>query len=146
MREWPGRYALVARCLDALERADAQFPDVACPLASRLLCEVLPHCTLMCGRYKGAGMERSRPHLWVFDARARVHLDLTQAQFPRGRRGVVAFRPDERMEPYVLEGLETFNKAMRSPYFAKPMAEIRVGATTLARIARGVTGGPARRR
>jgi hypothetical protein len=50
------------------------------------------------------------------------------------------------MEPYALEGLETFNEAMRSHYFAKPMAEIRVGATTLARIARGVTGGPARRR
>ena len=57
----------------------------------------------------------------------------------------MAFRTDERMEPYALEGLETFNEAMRSHYFAKPMAKIRVGATTLARIARGVVGGPARR-
>jgi hypothetical protein len=55
----------------------------------------------------------SCPHMWVFDARARVHLDLTQAQFPGGRRGVVAFRTD-------------------------------VGATTLARIARGVVGGSMR--
>jgi hypothetical protein len=69
-RDWPKRHALVARCLAAVERADAQFPEASCPIVSRLLCEVLPHCTLMCGRYESAGMERSRRHVWVFDMRA----------------------------------------------------------------------------
>ena len=135
-RDYPRRYALVARCLEAIKRADAQFPEAACPITSRLLCEVLPHCTLMCGYYHSAG--KTRRHFWVFDMRARVHLDVTQAQFPGGQKGVVVYGTDERMEQYTLADVETFNEAMRISYFAKPMAEIKVGATSLAQIARDV--------
>jgi hypothetical protein len=135
-REYPRRYALVARCLAAVKRADPQFPEASCPITSRLLCEVLPHCTLMCGYYHSAG--KTTPHFWVFDMRARVHLDLTQAQFPGGQKGVVVYGIGERMEQYTLADVETFNDEMRISYFAKPMAEITVGTTTLARIARDV--------
>ena len=54
----------------------------------------------------------------------RRHL-VTQAQFPGGQRGIA--------------DVGTFNEAMRSSYFVRPMAAIKVGATTLARIARDVT-------
>lgn len=70
--------------------------------------------------------------------RARVHLDVTQAQFPGGQKGVVVYGTGERMEQYTLADVEAFNKAMRMSYFAKPMAEITVGTTNLARIARDV--------
>ena len=46
---------------------------------------------------------------------------------------------DGRMERYTLADVGTFHEAMRSSYFVRPMAAIKVGATTLARIARDVT-------
>ena len=133
MRDWPARYALVAACYRELRRADPQFPEAACPLASRLLCEVLPHCTLMCGRYKSAAMERSVLHVWVFDMRAGVHVDLTSGQFPGGR-GIAVIGTDEPMREYTLEPLDTFNELARGLYFRRRMADIVVGNTTLARI------------
>jgi hypothetical protein len=51
----------------------------------------------------------------------------------------VVYGTDERMERYTLADVDAFNEAMRSPYFVRPMAAIKVGATTLARIARDVT-------
>ena len=100
MRDWPARYAVVEACYRALRRADPQFPEAACPIASRLLCEVLPNCTLMCGRYQSAGM-RSIPHVWVFDMRAGVHVDLASGQFPGGR-GIAVISTDEPMREYTL--------------------------------------------
>ena len=133
MRDWPARYAAVEACYRALRRADPQFPEAACPIASRLLCEVLPNCTLMCGRYQSAAMERSRLHVWVFDMRAGVHVDLTSGQFPGGR-GIAVMGTDEPMREYTLTPLETFNELARNSYFRRRMADIVVGQTTLARI------------
>ena len=134
-RDWPYRYAVVVACYRALRRADPQFPEASCPLASRLLCEVLPHCTLMCGRYQSAAMELSRLHLWVFDMRAGVHVDLTSGQFPGGTKGVAVFGTEDRMDAYTLTSLETFNEAMRMQYLNRRLSDIVVGRTTLARIA-----------
>ena len=134
-RDWPRRYAAAVACYRALSHADPEFPEAACPLASRLLCEVLPHCTLMCGRYQSAGMERSRLHLWVFDMRAGVHVDLTSGQFPGGSKGIAVFGTEDRMDAYTLAPLETFHEATRIPYLARKMSDIVVGRTTLARIA-----------
>jgi hypothetical protein len=134
MRDWPARYAVVAACYRELRRADPQFPDGACPLAGRLLCEVLPHCTLVCGRYQSAAMERSRLHVWVFDMRAGIHVDLTSGQFPGGQRGIAVIGTDEPMREYTLTPLDEFNELARNPYFSRPMADIVVGKTTLARI------------
>lgn len=100
-KDWPTRYARVSACLAAIKRADAQFPEAACPIASRLLIEVLPNCTLMCGYYKDNRMDRNMGpirHFWVFDMRARVHIDITQAQFPGGKRGIVVYGPNDPME------------------------------------------------
>ena len=72
----------------------------------------------------------------MFDMRARVHIDITQAQFPGGKRGIVVYGPDDPMESYTIAGIGTFNEAMRYSYFALPMSEIPVGSTTLAAIAR----------
>lgn len=97
---------------------------------------MLPHCTLMCGRYQGAGMERSRLHLWVFDMRAGVHVDLTSGQFPGGTNGIAVFGAEDRMDAYTLTSLETFNEwTMQDPYLVRHMSDIVVGRTSLARIA-----------
>jgi hypothetical protein len=87
----------------------------------------------MCGRYKSAAMERSVPHVWVFDMRAGVHVDLTSGQFPGGR-GIAVIGTDEPMREYTLEPLDTFNELARGLYFRRRMADIVVGNTTLARI------------
>ena len=140
MRDWPARYAVVEACYRALRRADPQFPEACCPIASRLLLEVLPNCTLMCGRYQSAAMERSRPHVWVFDMRAGVHVDLTAGQFPGGR-GIAVMGTDEPMREYTLTPLDTFNELARNLNFRRRTADIVVGQTTLARIARDVRTG-----
>jgi hypothetical protein len=37
-KRWPERYAIVSASYEALRRADDQFPEAACPIASRLPC------------------------------------------------------------------------------------------------------------
>lgn len=136
-KNWPERYAIVAACYDALRRADDQFPEAACPIASRLLCEVMPHCVPMCGEFRGT------PHIWCFDTRARVHVDLTRGQFRGARNGMkVAVYDAEGVEKegYELSSLAGFNGAMGISYMKSPMEEIGVGGTTLARIAASVKG------
>jgi hypothetical protein len=134
-KTWPERYAIVSACYDALRRADDQFPEAACPIASRLLCEVMPHCVPMCGRFRGAR------HIWCFDTRARVHIDLTRGQFRGARPGMkVAVYNAEGVERqgYELSSLAEFNEAMGLSYMKSPMEDIAVGGTTLARIATSV--------
>ena len=136
-KRWPERYAIVAACYDALRRADDQFPEAACPIASRLLCEVMPHCVPMCGEFRGT------LHIWCFDTRARVHIDLTRGQFRGARSGLkVAVYDAEGVEKegYELSSLAGFNEAMGISYMKSPMEEIGVGGTTLARIAASVKG------
>jgi hypothetical protein len=136
-KNWPGRYAIVAACYDALRRADDQFPEAACPIASRLLCEVMPHCVPMCGEFRGT------LHIWCFDTRACVHIDLTRGQFRGARPGLkVAVYDAEGIEKegYELSSLAGFNEAMGISYMKSPMQEIVVGDTTLARIAASVKG------
>lgn len=131
-QKWPERYAIVVACYDALRRADDQFPEAACPVASRLLCEVMPHCVPMCGKFRGTN------HIWCFDVRARVHIDLTRAQFRGARPGLkVAVYDAEGVEKegYELSSLAGFNEAMGISYMKNAMEEIGVGGTTLARIA-----------
>jgi hypothetical protein len=136
-KRWPERYAIVAACYDALRHADDQFPEAACPIASRLLCEVMPHCVPMCGEFRGT------LHIWCFDTRARVHIDLTRGQFRGARHGMkVAVYDAEGVERegYELSSLAGFNEAMGISYMKSPMEEIVVGGTTLARIAASVKG------
>ena len=132
-REWPERYATVSACHEALRRADPQFPEAACPIASRLLCEVMPHCVPMCGTFKSAAMREGRSHIWCFDTRAGVHIDLTSGQFPRGAKGIAIY--GGRMDEYSLASLDRFNEAMRLSYMRAPLEDIVVGDTTLASIA-----------
>jgi hypothetical protein len=132
---WPDRYAIVSACYKALRLADDQFPDAACPIASRLLCEAMPHCVPMCGRFM------NNLHIWCFDARARVHVDLTRGQFRGARLGmkVAVYDADgvER-EGYAMSSLAEFNEAMGLSYMKDRMEDIVVGGTTLARIAEHV--------
>jgi hypothetical protein len=63
--KWPRRYALVARCLAAVERADAQF------LRSRVsdheqACRSARSCA---GYQTTAPGKKTRRHFWVFDMR-----------------------------------------------------------------------------
>lgn len=132
---WPHRYAAVAACYHALVRADPQFPEAACPLASRLLCEILPQCMLMTGSYQDSKMPTRCMHIWVFDMRAGVHIDLTSGQFPGGTKGVAVYATGEAMCAYSLGSLGSFNEAMSMNYIKGPMSDIVVGTTTLARVA-----------
>ena len=61
---------------------DGQFPEASCPKATRLLLELLPNVTLMCGTFKNKAMKKPAFHVWVFDMDAKVHIDITADQFP----------------------------------------------------------------
>jgi hypothetical protein len=131
-KRWPERYAIVSACYDALRRADHQFPEAVCPIASRLLCEVMSHCVPMCGRF------RSTLHIWCFDTRARVHVDLTRGQFRGATPGLkfaVYNSEGIEQEGYELSSLAGFNEAMGLSYMKSHMEDISVGDTTLAQIA-----------
>jgi hypothetical protein len=69
--------------------------------------------------------------------RAGVHVDLASVQFPGGR-GIAVIFTDEPMREYTLTPLETFNELIRNVEFRRLTADIVVGQTTLARIARDV--------
>ena len=135
-REWPDRCATVSACRDALRRADHQFPEAACPIATRLLCEVMDRCVPVCGTFKSAAMREGRNHMWCFDARAGVHIDLTHGQFPGTTKRIAIHWPcDGPFDGYTLSPLEKFNEAMGLSYMKDRMEDIMVGGTTLARIA-----------
>ncbi len=72
-------------------------------------------------------MERSRPHARGCTSTSR------RGQFPGGR-GIAVIGADEPMREYTLTPLETFNELTRGFYLSRPMADIVVGKTTLARI------------
>ena len=132
---WPERYAVVSACYEALRREDNEFPEAACPIATRLLCEVMGHCAPMCGRFMG------RRHLWCFDTCARVHIDLTRGQFSGATTGIAIYDAEgaqSGMRGYKLSSLTEFNEAMGLSYMRDRMEDIVVGGTTLARIATDV--------
>ena len=135
---WPERYAVVCACYEALRRADDQFPEAACPIATRLLCEVMAHCVPVSGWFMGVR------HLWCFDTRARVHIDLTRGQFSGGTTGIAIYDTEDArggMRGYKMSSLPEFNEAMGISYMRNRMEDIVVGGTTLARIAADVRRG-----
>jgi len=91
-RYYRDSYNLVKQLRSILE-TKAQFPNASCPIASRLLLALLPNTTLMCGTFKNNAMKARSLHLWVFDRKAQVHIDITADQFPiKPKYKIIFFR------------------------------------------------------
>ena len=58
-----------------LQKESSQFPEAICDCAARIIYEELPYITIMNGFFRG------RPHVWAYDMKNNVHLDLTLDQF-----------------------------------------------------------------
>ena len=58
-----------------LQKESSQFPEAVCDCAARIIYEELPYITIMNGFFRGS------PHVWAYDMKNNVHLDLTLDQF-----------------------------------------------------------------
>ena len=58
-----------------LQKESTQFPEAMCDCAARIIYEELPYITIMNGFFRGT------PHVWAYDMKHNVHLDLTLDQF-----------------------------------------------------------------
>lgn len=81
-RNYRNNYNVIKMVRLVLTEKDEQFPEAACPHATRLLLALLPNVSLMCGKFKNASMDKELFHVWIFDMNAKVHIDITADQFP----------------------------------------------------------------
>lgn len=81
-RNYKSNYNAIKMVRSVLAEKDDQFPEAACPHATRLLLELLPNVSLMCGKFKNDKMDKELFHVWIFDMHAKVHIDVTADQFP----------------------------------------------------------------
>jgi len=58
-----------------LAKESSQFPEARCDCAARIVYEELPFMTIMNGFFQGT------PHVWTYDMKNNVHIDLTLDQF-----------------------------------------------------------------
>ena len=121
-RNYRENYDAIKVVRSVLKEKDDQFPEASCPHATRLLLELLPHASFMCGKFKNAAMDKERYHVWVFDMAAGVHIDITAHQFPlETKRTLYVFKASDTplLEKfgYVLGGLDTWNEIFETgPY------------------------------
>ena len=119
-RNFPEKYKIVKTVRSVLEEKFEQFPDAFCVDAVRLLLELLPNLSLVCGRFRNGKMERGFLHVWVFDMDAGCHIDVTADQFAPYEHKLVFFKPTQTVEMqkfgYTVSPLETFNELFRGPY------------------------------
>ncbi len=114
-RNYKDNYNIIKMTRKVLEEHDEAYPDAACPHASRLLFELLPTVSIMCGKFKNSRMEKAAYHVWVFDMDAKVHIDITVDQFPiKNKNKLTFFRESDTqlMEKfgYLLEPLSGWNE------------------------------------
>jgi hypothetical protein len=123
-----------------LQKTYTQFPYASCPYATRLLLELLPNATLMCGKFKNGAMDKDAFHVWVFDMEAKVHIDITAEQFPiKTNSKLLFFRASDTtlLEKfgYNLASLNVWNELFDiGPYATFPLSKMKVsydGKTTL---------------
>lgn len=81
-RNYKNNYNVIKMVRLVLAEKDEQFPEAACPHATRLLLELLPNVSLMCGKFKNNSMDKEKFHVWIFDMNAKIHIDITADQFP----------------------------------------------------------------
>ena len=139
-RNYRDSYNAVKMTRSILQKTHRQFPDACCPYATRLLLELLPNATLMCGKFKNSAMDKDAFHVWVFDMEAKVHIDITADQFPiKTNSKLLFFRASDTtlLEKfgYNLASLNVWNELFDiGPYATFPLSKMKVsydGKTTL---------------
>ena len=120
-RHYRENYDAIKAVCSVLKERDDQFPEASCPHAARLLLELLPHASFMCGSFKNAAMDKERYHVWVFDMAAGVHIDITAHQFPVETKGPLFFfkasdTPLLEKFGYILGGLTIWNEMFQREY------------------------------
>ena len=58
-----------------LKKESSQFPEARCDCAARIVYEEIPFMTIMNGFFQGT------PHVWTYDMKNNMHVDLTLDQF-----------------------------------------------------------------
>ena len=58
-----------------LIKESTQFPEAMCDCAARIVYDEIPFMTIMNGFFQGT------PHVWTYDMKNNVHVDLTLDQF-----------------------------------------------------------------
>ena len=71
-----------------LQKESSQFPEAMCDCAARIIYEELPYITIMNGFFRGT------PHVWAYDMKHNVHLDLTLDQFQNQNQNQNKFQND----------------------------------------------------
>jgi len=131
-RNYRENYNAIKAVRSVLKERDDQFPEASCPHAARLLLELLPNTSFMCGKFKNAGMDKERNHVWVFDMAAGTHIDLTAHQFPVETSDTLFFfkaGDAALMEKfgYVLGGLTVWNDMFETgPYRDFSLSKMKI--------------------
>jgi hypothetical protein len=76
--------------LDAIRnvlKESSQFPEAMCDCAARIIYEELPYMTIMNGFFQGT------PHVWTYDMKNNVHIDITLDQFQNPNHSDNHFEP-----------------------------------------------------
>jgi hypothetical protein len=142
-RNYRKNYDIIKMVRAVLAEKHIQFPDACCPHATRLLLELLPNVSLMCGTFKNAKMEKESFHVWIFDMTAKVHIDITARQFPIKIKSPLLFfrsRDSALLESvgYKLAPLHIWNEIFEmGPYYNYSLSKIKLtydGKDTLADI------------
>ena len=131
-RNFRDTYDTVKMVRSVLEKMDEQFPEASCPKATRLLLELLPNATLLCGAFKNKAMEKPAFHVWVFDMDAKVHIDITADQFPiKTTSKLLFFRSNDtallEAVGYRLAPLRVWNELFDiGPYSTFPLSKMKL--------------------
>jgi hypothetical protein len=97
-----------------LNKESSQFPEARCDCAARIVYEELPFMTIMNGFFQGT------PHVWTYDMKNNVHVDLTLDQFnPNHFEPISILTTDEAIKMgYELGSLKDWEKLFKDDFLS----------------------------
>ncbi len=96
-----------------LKKESSQFPEAMCDCTARIIYEELPYITIMNGFFRGT------PHVWAYDMKNNVHLDLTLDQFQNHFNPISILTTEEAIEHgYEMGTLKDWDKLFREDFLS----------------------------
>ena len=98
-----------------LKKESSQFPEAMCDCAARIIYEEIPFVSIMNGFFRGT------PHVWAFDMKHHVHLDITLDQFNNNEplEPISILTTKEAIKKgYELGGLEDWDQLFKEDFLS----------------------------
>lgn len=119
-RKCPGKFALAYEVRRCMTLKIEQFPEAYCTDSSHLLALCSPDFQVVCGQFKNSKMNRRALHVWVFDTKEHVHIDITADQFPTEFGREIAVMPKTagfmKSMGYSLTDLDMMTELFEGPF------------------------------